>query len=190
MPEPPRSRLARALAESALVRLVTAYGETPEFVPVALFRTCSVSARGERSDALGPPMSMCRSTPSKFKAAPTTPAVLKTHCKTADSCRRDNVSGDDKAIGVPGSVVKIEFLADLPGGPARRQSSSSTAVNSSELSISEVPSLADHDWELRPLTAEIGGHFVGVQVRVATLPAYLLAKAHAAMGAALREGLV
>lgn len=32
MPEAPRSRQARAMAEAALVRLVTAYGATPEFV--------------------------------------------------------------------------------------------------------------------------------------------------------------
>ena len=32
MSEPQRSRQARALAEAALVRIVGAYGETPEFV--------------------------------------------------------------------------------------------------------------------------------------------------------------
>jgi hypothetical protein len=32
MSEPQRSRQARALAEAALVRIVTAYGKTPEFV--------------------------------------------------------------------------------------------------------------------------------------------------------------
>src|SRR5208282_3506967 len=32
MSEPPRSRRARGHAEAALVRLVSAYGETPEFV--------------------------------------------------------------------------------------------------------------------------------------------------------------
>ena len=46
---------------------------------------------------------------------------------------------------------------------------------------------AARDWELRAITSVVDGVSVRVDVRVSTLPAYLLAKSHAAYGRSLEK---
>jgi len=79
----------------------------------------------------------------------------------------------------PSIVVEIEFLADLDD-----------VANQSTVRFDGCESLgavnlrgtgfASRDWTLRSIAREIDGKRTAVDVRVATLPAYLLAKTHAA----------
>ena len=82
---------------------------------------------------------------------------------------------------VPTTVVKIEFLADLAGTPSQ------ATVTFDGCEISGAANLrgtgfAARDWKLRPFATQVDGRSTTVDVRVASLPAYLLAKAHAAYG--------
>jgi hypothetical protein len=74
----------------------------------------------------------------------------------------------------PGMVVKIEFLADQDDIPDEttvlfHQCESLGAVNL------RGTGFAARDYELRTIAADIDGTSVSVELRVATLPAYLLA---------------
>jgi len=82
---------------------------------------------------------------------------------------------------VRGSVVKIEFLADLDE-VANHQTFSFDDCESLGAVNLRGTGFASQDWELRTMTADIDGQPTTVELRVATLPAYLLAKIHAAHG--------
>jgi hypothetical protein len=82
--------------------------------------------------------------------------------------------------------VKIEFLADQPDIPDQvavsfEQCESLGAVNL------RGTGFASQDYDVRTITVENDGTPVSVELRVATLPAYLLAKAHAARGRGLEK---
>src|SRR5207248_3246847 len=85
-----------------------------------------------------------------------------------------------------GLVVKIEFLADLADVA---NSTTVTFDGCAQLGAVNLrgTGFAARDWELRSLTAEVGDNPGTVEVRVATLPAYLLAKTHAAYGRGLER---
>jgi len=63
----------------------------------------------------------------------------------------------------------------------------STGVRSWQPGTSRGTGFAARDWQLRPFAAEVDGRATTVEVRVTTLPAYLLAKAHAAYGRGLTK---
>jgi hypothetical protein len=78
-------------------------------------------------------------------------------------------------------VVKIEFLSDLDSVPSQ------TTVTFDGCDVLGAVNLrgtgfAARDWQLRPFTAAVDDRATTVEVRVATLSAYLLAKSHAAYG--------
>jgi len=79
------------------------------------------------------------------------------------------------------AVVKIEFLADLDTEPSQ---ATVTFKNCEALGAMNLrgTGFAARDWEIRHFLAETPGGVVTADVRVATLPAFLLAKAHAAYG--------
>jgi hypothetical protein len=86
----------------------------------------------------------------------------------------------------PGMVVKIEFLADIDDVPNQLSVSFSDCESLGAQNLRGT-GFAAKDWEVQAIAATIDGQEVAVEVRVATLPAYLLAKAHAAHGRGLTK---
>ena len=111
MPEPPRSYQARAYAEAALVRLVRAYGETPEFVLLG---------------GLVPDL-LCTGAPRQHEGTTDVDVQVDLEIQNgAVNARKLEVALEDSGFApsiervwrwrhksIPGVVVKIEFLADL-----------------------------------------------------------------------------
>jgi hypothetical protein len=83
-------------------------------------------------------------------------------------------------------VVKIEFLADQDDIPNQTTVSFDQCQSLGAVNLRGT-GFAALDYELRPITASVEGVPVSVQLRVAKLPAYLLAKVHAAHGRALTK---
>jgi hypothetical protein len=86
----------------------------------------------------------------------------------------------------PAMVVKVEFLADLDDVP------NETTVSFDDCEFFGAVNLrgtgfASQDWEVRTVTADLGQGAKSIELRVATLPAYLLAKVHAARGRGLEK---
>jgi len=180
--DPVRSRDARALAERALVRLVQAYGEVPEFVLLG---------------GLVPDL-LCGS--AAFRHVGTTDVDVQVDLELHEGSR--NAAHLEQALTESGFVpdserawrwrdtaapqlqVKVEFLADLPDVPDHQSFSfdGCTALGAINL---RGTGFAAQDWELREVRADVEGLPTTVQIRVATLPAYLLAKVHAAYGRGL-----
>jgi hypothetical protein len=84
----------------------------------------------------------------------------------------------------PAMVVKVEFLADLEDVPNQ------TTISFDDCEFFGAVNLrgtgyASQDWEVRTVTADLGQGAKSIELRVATLPAYLLAKVHAARGRGL-----
>ena len=117
MPEPPRSYEARTYAAAALVRLVSAYGETPEFVLLG---------------GLVPDL-LCRGAPRPHEVTTDVDVQVDleiqndaTNAKKLESALEQSgfaVSADRiwrwRHESIPGVVIKIEFLADLGDQPAQ-----------------------------------------------------------------------
>ena len=182
MPEPPRSYQARAYAEAALLRLVRAYGETPEFVLLG---------------GLVPDL-LCSGAPRPHEGTTDVDVQVDLEIQNhAVNAKRLESALEDSGFApssdriwrwrdepIPGVVIKIEFLADLSNQPTQaiiifEDCSSLGAVNL------RGTRFASQDWVLRPITTTLDGESVTVDVRVTTLPAYLLAKSHAAYGRGL-----
>jgi hypothetical protein len=181
---PERSRAARELAERALVRLVREYGDTPEFVLLGGLvpdLLCGGSARRHIGTT-----DVDVQVDLEIQGGSVNGARLEA------ALRRAGLTPDIRRVwrwreeSAPGMVVKIEFLADQDDIP-----------NETTVSFDQCESLgavnlrgtgyAARDYELRSITAELDGDLVSVELRVATLPAYLLAKAHAARGRRLEK---
>ena len=86
----------------------------------------------------------------------------------------------------PAMVVKVEFLADLEDVPNQ------TTISFDDCEFFGAVNLrgtgfASQDWEVRTVTADLGQGARSIDLRVATLPAYLLAKVHAARGRGLEK---
>ncbi|HUP70870.1 MAG TPA: nucleotidyl transferase AbiEii/AbiGii toxin family protein [Acidimicrobiales bacterium] len=81
--------------------------------------------------------------------------------------------------GTPGLVVKAEFLADLDDIPNQ---ATVTFDGCQQLGAVNLRGtwFATRDWQLRPLAAPGPGRDIHVELRVARLAGYLLAKTHAA----------
>jgi hypothetical protein len=84
-----------------------------------------------------------------------------------------------KDESAPGLVVKAEFLADLDDVPAQHTVRFKDCEMLGAVNLRGT-GFAAQAWELRSMTATIDGHPVTVDLRVATLSGYLLAKIHAA----------
>lgn len=86
----------------------------------------------------------------------------------------------------PGMVVKVEFLADLDDIPNEQVVSFDDCGALGAVNLRGT-GFASQDWEVRAITADLDGEVTTASLRVATLPAYLLAKVHAAYGRALTK---
>lgn len=182
MPEPQRSYQARAYAEAALVRLVRAYGETPEFVLLG---------------GLVPDL-LCSGAMRPHEGTTDVDVQVNleiqndaTNAKRLESALEEsgfNASPDRiwrwRDESIPGVVIKIEFLADLSNQPAQAIIVFDDCTSLGAVNLRGTR-FASQDWVLRPITTTIDCESVTVDVRVATLPAYLLAKSHAAHGRGL-----
>ena len=182
MSEPPRSREARALAEAALVRLVIAYGDTPEFVLLGGLvpdLLCS-SATREHVGTTDVDVQVDLEIQGGAVNAARLEAALRAVGFKPDSERvwrwRDE--------SAPTAVIKNEFLADLDSAPNRATVKFDGCEQLGAANLRGT-GFAARDWEHRPITARVDGAAATVEIRVATLPAYLLAKTHAAYGRSL-----
>jgi hypothetical protein len=91
-----------------------------------------------------------------------------------------------KDESAPGMVVKIEFLADLDDVPSQTTVSFKNCHSLGAVNLRGT-GFAARDYEMRTVTAELDEGSWSVDIRVATLPAYLLAKIHAAHGRNLEK---
>ena len=114
MPELPRCRLARALAESALVRLVTAYGEPPEFALLGGLVPDLLCLGVWSASTLGPPMSMCRST-SKFQSGADNAGRLEDALQDSGFMPSGQCVWRWQDNSVPGSVAQNRTSGRLTG---------------------------------------------------------------------------
>ena len=184
MSEPPRNRQARALAEAALVRLVRAYGETPEFVLLGGLLPDLLCSREARQHVGTTDVDV--QVDLEIQGGSGNASRLERALRTSGFQPDNQQVWRWQDISAPGAVVKIEFLADL--GDVATQT---TVIFDGCESLGAVnlrgTGFAARDWETRAFTTNSDGVAVSVDVRVATLPAYLLAKTHAAYGRAAEK---
>jgi hypothetical protein len=179
MSEPPRSRQARALAEAALIRLVDAYGETPEFVLLGGLVPDLLCTRAAQRHVGTTDVDV--QVDLEIQGGSVNAARLE-HALTESGFVPDKERvwrWRDKSA--PGVVVKMEFLADVDGAPNRSTLKFDGCESLGAVNLRGT-GFAARDWELRSFTAVVDGKSGTSEVRVATLPAYLLAKTHAAYG--------
>jgi hypothetical protein len=86
----------------------------------------------------------------------------------------------------PAMVVTIEFLADLEDVPNQTTISFDDCQSFGAVNLRGT-GFASQDFEVRTITTDLGRASKSVDLRVATLPAYLLAKVHAAQGRGLEK---
>jgi hypothetical protein len=184
MSEPRRSRQARALAEAALVRIISAYGATPDFVVLGGLVPDLLCTKAAHQHVGTTDVDV--QVDLEIQAGAPNAARLEQALRTAQFNPSGQHSWRWQDRSVPGAVVKIEFLADLSTAPteATVTFSGSEALGAVNLRGS---GFAARDWRFHVLTAEVSGQPTTVSVRVATLPAYLLAKTHAAYGRGLEK---
>lgn len=184
MSDPVRSRQARQLAERALVRLVSAYGEVPEFVLLGgLVPDLLCSQAADRHvGTTDVDVQVDLEIQGGSVNAPRLEGALREAGFIPDSQRvwrwKDQVA--------PAMVVKIEFLADLEDVPNQTTISFDDCHSFGAVNLRGT-GFASQDWDLRTVTADLDHGPKSVVLRVATLPAYLLAKVHAARGRGLEK---
>jgi hypothetical protein len=177
MPEPARSRHARRLAETALVRLVHAYGTVPEFVLLGglvpdLLCSRSSSAHVGTTDV---DVQVNLEITSGSVNATRLEAALRTAGFEPDGERAWR--WHDRTA--PGLVVKVEFLADLDDVPNQTAVTFDGCEQLGAINLRGT-AFATRDWQLRDLTAIGPDGDLTVELRVTGLAGYLLAKTHAA----------
>jgi len=184
MSEPIRSRQARDLAEAALVRLVRAYGAVPEFVLLGGLVPDLLCSQAPRAHVGTVDVDV--QVNLEIQGSSANAARLERALKEAgfrpDSTRiwrwRDETA--------PGLVVKAEFLADLDDAPAQSTVRFKGCKDLGAVNLRGT-GFAAQAWGLRSMTAMIDNHSVTIELRVATLPGYLLAKIHAAYARRLEK---
>jgi len=175
MSEPARSRHARQLAETALVRIVDAYGAVPEFVlglvPDLLCRQSSTLHVGTTDVDVQVNLEIAGGSVNASRLE----AALRSAGFVPD---RDRVwRWRDR--GAPGLVVKAEFLADLDDVPNQATVTFDGCDQLGAVNLRGT-GFATRDWQLHPLVAPGPAGDIHVELRVAGLAGYLLAKTHAA----------
>jgi hypothetical protein len=184
MSEPIRSRQARDLAEAALVRLVRAYGDVPEFVllgGLVADLLCSQAGQAHVGTTDVDVQVNLEIQGGSVNAARLERALNEAGFKP-DSTRIWR--WEDKTA--PGRVVKVEFLADLDDAPAQSIVKFNDCETLGAVNLRGT-GFASQACEVRPITATIVGQPVTVDLRVATLPGFLLAKIHAAYARTLEK---
>jgi hypothetical protein len=179
-----RSRAARLLAERALVRLVREYGDVPEFVLLGglvpdLLCSNAVNRHIGTTD-------VDVQVDLEIQGGSVNGARLEAALEAAGFKPDTQRVWRWKDESAPGMVVKIEFLADLDDVPSQTTVSFDDCRSLGAVNLRGT-GFAARDYEMRTVTAELDGEQVVVDLRVATLPAYLLAKVHAAHGRNLEK---
>jgi len=182
--DPIRSRQARELAERALVRFVHAYGELPKLVLLGGLvpdLLCSAAAR-QHVGTTDVDVQLDLEIQGGSVNASRLEYALQHAGFTPDAKRvwrwKDHTA--------PAMVVKVEFLADLDDVPNQQVVSFDDCESLGAVNLRGT-GFASLDWELRTIKAELEGLPAAIELRVATLPAYLLAKIHAAYGRGLTK---
>ncbi len=182
MSDPVRSRRARELAERALVRLVREYGDIPEFVLLGGLvpdLLCTTAARRHEG-----------TTDIDVQVDLEIQGGSENAARLEGALTRVGFRPDDERIWrwwdspAPELVVKVELLADRDDIPNHRTVSFDNCKSLGAVNLRGTGFAARH-WAMRSITARIDGVAQTVTLRVATLPAYLLAKTHAAHGRGL-----
>ena len=179
MPEPPRSRQTRQLAKAALVRIVHAYGAVPEFVllgglvPDLLCTRSRTRHVGTTDIDVQVDLEIAHGSASATRLE----AALREAGFVPDSERAWRWR-DDRAAGL---VVKAEFLADLDGAPSETTVYFDDCQDLAAVNLRGTGFVA-RDWVIRQISIEVDGRSSTVDLRVAGLAGYLLAKTHAAHG--------
>lgn len=177
MSEPARSRHARRIAETALVRIVDAYGAVPEFVllgglvPDLLCRRSSTLHVGTTDVDVQVNLEIDGG------------SINATHLEAA--LRSAGFVPDVERVwrwqdrSAPGMVVKAEFLADLDDVPNQSTVAFDGCDHLGAVNLRGTR-FATRDWQLHPLVAPGPAGDIHVELRVAGLAGYLLAKTYAA----------
>jgi len=177
--DPPRSRQARELAERALVRLVLAYGDVPEFVLLGGLVPDLLCSRAPRPHVGTTDVDV--QVDLEIQGGSTHAARLERALQQArfepDSARIWRWHEET----AQGMVVKIEFLADLADVPNQEVVRFDDCDSLGAVNLRGT-GFAARDWKLRTITATVDGQLHEIRLRVANLAAYLLAKVHAANG--------
>lgn len=174
----PRSRLARAAAEAALVRVVHHYGDRPEFVvlgglvPELLCSTSEYTHAGTTDVDVQVDLEI---------------AAGSVHTARLERALRNAEFEPDKerawrwsAGGLgPNVVVRFELLADLDDTPNEATVRFDDCEDLAAANLRGT-GFAARDVEVRQLTAKIGGDLHTVEVNVSGLAGFLLAKIAAA----------
>lgn len=175
--EEPRNRQARAHAETALVRLVHHYGETPEFVVLGGLVPDLLCTTGDYVHAGTTDVDVQVNLEIQTGTAngPRLERALNNAGFVPDSAKvwRWVSNGPDRA------VIKFELLADLDDVPREVDLRFDGCEHLGAVNLRGT-GFATRDYELRTFTAMLDGSAVTVDVRVAGLAGYLLAKIHAA----------
>ncbi len=172
-----RSRLARAAAETALVRLVRHYGSTPEFVvlgglvPDLLCSTSPYIHVGTTDVDVQVDL--------EIQAGSTNAPKLEGALMRAGFEVDSNKSWRWLSDGPNRIVIKFELLADLDDHPAESSVLFDDCARLGAVNLRGT-GFAAGNFELRTFSGVVDGTPVDVQVRVASLAGYLLAKIHAA----------
>jgi hypothetical protein len=176
--EPLRSRVARAAAEAALVRVVHHYGDRPEFVvlgglvPELLCSTSEYIHAGTTDVDVQVNL--------EIAAGSVNTARLETALRNAefepDAKRAWRWMADGPG---PGVVVKFELLSDLEDKPAGATVEFDDCENLSAANLRGT-GYAARDVEIRQVTSKTGGVMHTVEVNVSGLAGFLLAKIAAA----------
>lgn len=184
MSDPVRSRQARDLAECALVRLVAAYGAIPEFVLLGGLvpdLLCSGAARRHVGTT-----DVDVQVDLEIQGGSANAARLEGALREAGFVPDGERVWRWRDQTAPAMIVKIEFLADLDDVPNQATVSFDDCEFLGAVNLRGT-GFASLDWEVHTITADLGQGAKIVDLRVATLPAYLLAKVHAARARGLQK---
>jgi hypothetical protein len=178
--DPPRSRTARQAAEQALVRVVHHYGATPEFVllgglvPELLCSSSGMLHAGTTGVDVQVDL--------EIAAGAVNTARLELALANAEfTVDPDRIWRWQTEIGSRRAVVKFELLADLDSQPAGAVVSFDACEALGAVNLRGT-GFATRDYAPRPIRARIGGVSYDVEINVAGLAGFLLAKVAAAYG--------
>jgi hypothetical protein len=164
------------------VRLVNAYGDVPEFVLLGGLvpdLLCSDAVRSHEG-----------TTDVDVQVDLEIQSGLGNATRLEGALNRAGFRPDSERVwrwkdqAVPEMLVKVEFLADLDDVPNQQTVSFDDCESLGAVNLRGT-GFATRDWEMRTITSVVDGETRSVGLRVATLPAYLLAKIHAAHGRGL-----
>jgi hypothetical protein len=174
-----RSRQARDLAEAALVRLVHAYGGVPEFILLGGLVPDLLCSRAVLPHVGTTDVDV--QVDLEIQSGMGNTAKLERALIAAGFHPDSERVWRWRDLATPGMDVKVEFLTDREDIPAQAtvRFNDCDALGAVNL---RGTGFAAQEWELRRMASSLDGRAISVELRVAALPGYLLAKIHAAHG--------